>query len=253
MCARCFLYRPLDTNFLFAKFADIAADKESFARWADEYGLLAGGENFQSTKMTVSVPLFVKPFEELPTYAVPAESLSFWREEHRELHCAVTVWEAWHGLMCPDIPLYSRDEVTLNNIISWYEEDQQRGIRITTGKLEDKLPLYIEQPKDAIAQASVYLRQKINIKLKKYPVVVNFQMEKGEFSKNTLQPSNLLSAMWYQLLRAVKNTDEGIIRMRRCRICKEWVSLIGRRVDWQAHEVCHAKARKEKNKKGQAA
>lgn len=255
-------FKPLECDTLFAEFADIPPNLESFAQWAKGHGLLG-------QRLLNGMSLFVKRnnAQEDNIELNIAESFDFWYQEHHELSCAVKVWELWRddnknknkkAIDARNDQKSDKEKkkekedkaAALKAIISWTETVKQYKVHVILHGREDNFPFFVDKSKsiDIVSMASEYLWAKVCTKLKQHPLHVTF-VKRGESDKLTtvLQPSNLLSAMWYQLLRAMSNE----IRLRRCLECGKWRSLEGLRGDWERHDPCNDlyRARLRQNKK----
>ena len=70
-------------------------------------------------------------------------------------------------------------------------------------RLYDPRPSYVGPGKvDLIKAAFLYLRQETNRKLKQYPLNVLFRNTPTKEPHKVIEPSSLLSAMWYQFFLA---------------------------------------------------
>ena len=80
----------------------------------------------------------------------------------------------------------------------------------------------------------LHVQLTINEKLRNYPVNILLQIdEQGKLQKR-LQPTSLLSAMWYQFYLVVA----GVETLRRCAICGKWENMKDHRDSWKKHAAC---------------
>lgn len=100
--------------------------------------------------------------------------------------------------------------------------------------------------------ASAWLRGKIGQKFVGYPFSLNIEINQDNQLKGIIYSRNLLTIMWYQLLRVVRLSGatqgkaKGRIPLKRCAHCKKWTSLRGRHDkdfygehgNWIHHKVC---------------
>jgi hypothetical protein len=61
-----------------------------------------------------------------------------------------------------------------------------------------------------------------------------YPVELRRDGKQFLQPSSLISFMWFQLGLAI----DGKIRLRRCEVCGEWEDMENHRENWTKHPRC---------------
>jgi hypothetical protein len=104
---------------------------------------------------------------------------------------------------------------------------------------------------DVIKPAMLCARLRVNRKLREYPLNFVVQVnERGEFL-NVLQPTSLLSALWYQFLLLVR----GDVKLRRCDVCGKWEDMKTHRDNWRRHKSCASIQRviKSRNKAKEAA
>jgi hypothetical protein len=267
-------WKPLDNPMLFAQFADIEPDAESFLNWADEHGNLVDTERDLGNHIYI-FPQYIpeepigedvflhlnagiKVFEMDGCYyfRVKADSIDFWIQEYRDLSFAVMLWE-----------LSLKKDPRLDGIIEWAKGSRLMiANRFSREKLEEvdfdkfksdeayKLDCNIPQEVmkntyegvelpwlillghklDAVKGASLYVQQKITQKLEQYPLKVVFRSDPKKKLYKTLQPTSLLSAMWYQFYLA----QTGDIQLRRCSLCGKWENMEGHRSTWSKHANC---------------
>jgi hypothetical protein len=173
------------------------------------------------------------------------DPLSFWYLEHRDLSFAVMLWE-----------MASKNDLRLESILEWHENERQAYIyRFPRDKLDDidfgrfgkdkkytpdfiLLPHRIENyhPQKLNAKKAVlsYIQQVTSEKIQLYPLVMRFMTNEKEGIQKTLEPTSLLSAMWYQFFLA----QAGEIRLKRCSICGKWEDMEGHRESWRKHANC---------------
>jgi hypothetical protein len=98
---------------------------------------------------------------------------------------------------------------------------------------------------DIVKPALLYAQKTVNEKLQKYPVNIVLQInERGE-PQQSLQPSSLLAAMWYQFHLVLVGKE----KIRRCAICGEWEDMKGHRDTWKTHAKCASNKRVERFRK----
>jgi hypothetical protein len=80
-------------------------------------------------------------------------------------------------------------------------------------------------PFDAKTAASLYIREEICRKMECYPMVIRFETgEHGEI-RRIMEPTSLLSEMWYLFFLAFS----GKVKLRRCSVCGRWENMDGHR------------------------
>jgi hypothetical protein len=259
-------YKPLENPLLFAQFSDIIPSEESFLDWADEYGRLIDIEGNAGCLYDFILSPYTprdkrKADSELLSVSsgkhrivekdglyyriAKPDPLSFWKREHRDLSFAVMLWE-----------MASSDDSKLSGILEW-REDSRRAYAypfsrdklgsIDFGRLghdEDYNPDFVLPPCrienyhpkrfDVKKAASRYIQQEINRKMRLYPLTIRFEMDGKEEVHKVIEPTSLLSAMWYQFFLA----RTGEIKLKRCSICGKWESMEGHRETWSKHANC---------------
>lgn len=273
-------WTPLENPLLFAHFADIQPNEEAFLNWANEHGRLI------NVKADFANPIFIFPryipFDETDVdfqrnrgmhlierdgyyyRRANPDPLMFWIQEYRDLSFAVMLWELALG-----------KDPRLDGILEWNNEtsrvyvnkiwkeklaeiDFERFGKDKTyhprcGAVRDRIydlnsqPLRKGDSFDTVKAAFVYIRQEINRKLRQYPLNVLFKIETdGELHK-TIEPSSLLSAMWYQFYLV----QAGEITLRRCALCGKWENMEGHRSTWSRHANCagYDRLKRARNKK----
>jgi hypothetical protein len=191
-------------------------------------------------------------------YGQLSESLQFWHKEHEDLSFAFFLWELAN----------LKDIETLEKVVEW--NDERSGVEIwkigryqlpTTdmNKVRERDLKYIKESgislgyenlfdvqhirpwaskiclyPDVIRPAMLYAQLCINRKLKEFPLNFVIQVnEQGRFF-NVLQPTSLLSAMWYQFLLVIR----GDVKIRRCDVCGKWEDMKTHRENWHRHKSC---------------
>jgi hypothetical protein len=252
---------PLANALLFAQFSDIIPTEESFLDWANENGRLVDIENStellydfilapytprdeqeKNFELSIKTHRIVKKDGLLYRITKP-DSLSFWKQEHRDLSFAVMLWE-----------MISNDDPRLNDILEWngnrayaypFSRDKLDLIDFERLKKDSRYqPNFVLPPRriegyhpqkfNAKKAASRYIQQELNKKIRLYPLIVRFETDNKEEVHKIIQPTSLLSAMWYQLFLALS----GDIRLRRCSLCKKWENMEGHRETWSKHANC---------------
>jgi len=273
-------YEPLANPLLFAQFSDILPTEESFLDWANEYGRLVDIENnaeyFYDFILSPYIPRdgreagfelssgshrIVERNGMYYRIAKP-DPLSFWKLEHRDLSFSVMLWE-----------MAVNGDPRLNGMLEWHEDigrayvylfprDKLESIDFKRlGKDDDYSPDFVLPPRrienyhpkrfDAEKTASRYVQQETNRKMRLYPLAIRFEMDEKEEVHKIIEPTSLLSAMWYQFFLA----QTGEIDLKRCSICGRWENMEGHRITWSKHASCanygRVKRAREK-KKGKA-
>jgi hypothetical protein len=267
------LLTPFEDTSLFARFADMTPDAESFETWASTYGMLVGGERMQSGEtLCVLSDKDLALGKAAPygfTVTLPdgscgpvqcSESQEFWIKEHRDLAFTVMVWEL----------TMRKDVERLGKIIYWTAENTSVCVRriekASLDKLDVTKPAGVESPlkqgvyggevifnnintrswaselymyPDIIGPALLFVQKSINEKLQEYPVNVVLQIDEQGKLHQKLNPSSLLSAMWYQFHLVLAGEE----RVRRCDICGQWENMRGHRGNWRVHPRCANKER----------
>jgi hypothetical protein len=211
----------MENPMLFAQFSDMNPAEESLFDWADEHE--RGDAVFS-------------PYE-------PKDERE-WRREHLDLSFAVMLWE-----------MILKDDKRLNGIIEWNEDTKRAYVRpcprdmsgsadFGQGENDIYYPCYTLPPRlvenyhpvtfDAKDAASLYIREEICRKMRRYPPVLRFDAdERGEVQR-TVEPTSLLSEMWYLFFLACT----GEIKLRRCSVCGRWENMEGHRDTWSKHPNC---------------
>jgi hypothetical protein len=259
---------------LFAQFADIEPDAESFLDWADENGRLVdierdlGNHIYIFSQYIPEEPICEDVFFQLNVgmhiferdgcyyFRTKADSIDFWVREYRDLSFAVMLWE-----------LSLKKDPRLDGIIEWakgsrlmianrFSREKLKEIDFDKFRSDEAYKLDCNIPQevmkntyegvelpwlpllghklDAVRGASLYVQQKITQKLEEYPLKVVFIADSKKKLHKTLQPTSLLSAMWYQFYLA----QTGDIQLRRCSLCKKWENMEGHRSTWSKHANC---------------
>jgi hypothetical protein len=112
-----------------------------------------------------------------------------------------------------------------------FREDTNLSFVKPPYRLEKYLPDSFNVRKAALR----YVQEKINEKLASWPLRIFFRTDddSGEIHK-IIEPTNLLSAMWYQFYLALA----GEIRLRRCSLCGKWEDMERHRATWSKHANC---------------
>ena len=258
-------YHPLDDDTLFAKFADVESGEESFIKWTDQHGTLTKSEQVGTFPLLVVPSKCIDIEEEIPCWGVQgkkgkrasyiqlSESLGFWLREHGDLSYAVKVWEQ----------LVERNTIKLKEIVEWYEDDPSTNIRnaVRIRRWDGSYIILfssnvrpwlsgITRGLDVLKPALLYLQLAVSEKIKLNPISVDLYTDEQGQLQRSLQPTSLLSAMWYQFSLALT----GEIRLRRCSICQQWENMRGHRSDWTMHTTCSTNKRSQqyRNKKKEA-
>jgi hypothetical protein len=271
-------YKPFENEALFAQFADLNPDKESFCDWAHQHGRLIDvarnpenyvfifPEYFPMNRTDVqhhrgSCGIYIIERDGRFFYRAKADPLDFWVREHDALSFAVMIWE-WALNADPRLEkileydqetrrvyIYTFPKYRLKEIdFDRFKEDINCPVK-PPHRLEGYLPVSFNVKKAALR----YVQEKINGKLASWPLRTLFRTDdvSGEIRK-IMEPTSLLSAMWYQFYQALV----GEIRLRRCSLCGKWESMKGHRKTWTKHANCAnsdrvKKARLKKRRKSE--
>lgn len=273
-------YEPMANPLIFAQFSDIPPTEESFLDWANEYGRLIDIENnaeyFYDFILSPYTPRDGREANlELSSGArrivgrdglyyriAKPDPLSFWKREHRDLSFAVMLWE-----------MALNDDPRLNGILEWHEDtgrayaypfsrDKLESIDFgKLGKDGDYSPNFVLPPRrienyhpgrfDAKKAALRYVQGETNKKMRLYPLNIRFETGEKEEVRKVIEPTSLLSAMWYQFFLA----QTGEINLKRCSICKKWENMEGHRITWSKHANCanYGRVKKAREKKREMA
>ena len=275
-----FPWEPLTNPLLFAQFADLQPNKESFCQWANAHGRLVDIEADHKNHFFI-FPRYL-PFDEADVdfqrkkgvgiiekndcyyRRTKTDPLFFWMSEYRDLSFAVMLWEL----------ALARDS-RLNGVLEWNSEteriyvnriwkekldeiDFERFGRDVTynlicgagrDKINDLNPTLIRKGDsfDTEKAALIYVHQEIARKLRQYPLNVSLRLNKDGGLLKVIEPSNLLSAMWYQFYLV----QTGEICLRRCSLCRQWENMEGHRSTWSKHTNCanYSRVKRARNKK----
>lgn len=259
-------WEPLANPLLFAQFADLQPDQDTFIAWANGHGRLIDIEAHNENYVFI-FPRYI-PFEDADVAfqrdrgigitekggryyrCTRIDPLPFWLQEYRDLSFCVMLWELalkkdsrLNGILewCPDTERIYINKIwkeALNDIdFDRLARDPDYEPRCGAGRdrLYDPRPSYVGPGKvDLIKAAFLYLRQETNRKLKQYPLNVLFRSTPTGEPHKVIEPSSLLSAMWYQFFLA----QTGEIKLRRCALCGKWENMEGHRTTWTRHAGC---------------
>ena len=104
---------------------------------------------------------------------------------------------------------------------------------------------------DAKTAAARYIGQEICRKTREFPLTVRFETDERKEVHTIIEPTGLLSAMWYQFSLACT----GEVKLRRCIICGMWENMERHRHTWSAHPNCanyrRVKRARRKKREGQ--
>ena len=273
-------YEPMANPLLFAQFSDILPTEGSFLDWADEYGRLIDIENNPEYfydfilspctpkdgreadfELSGDVHRIVERDGMYYRIAKP-DPLSFWKREHRDLSFSVMLWE-----------MALNDDPRLSGILEWHEDIGRAYVypfprdRLEStdferlGRDDGYSPDFVLPPRrienyhpkrfEAKKAASRYVQRETNRKMRLYPLTVRFETDENEETHKIIEPTSLLSAMWYQFFLA----QTGEVSLKRCSICGRWENMEGHRTTWSKHANCanygRVKRAREK-KKGKA-
>ena len=275
---------PLEDPLLFAQFADIRPDEESFRGWANEHGRLIDVE--QDLKNHVFIFPQYEPLDETDVdyqrsrgagimekdgryyRRAKADPLGFWLREYRELSFAVMLWE-----------LAQNNDQRLDGILEWNQESKRIHVnKIWKEKLNeidftrfgkdetynpisgagrdrihnfDLRSVFKGGKFNAAKAASIYVQQEVTRKLAEYSLQLTFRSDDDGELRKALEPTNLLAAMWHQLYLA----QTGEIQLRRCSLCGKWENMEGHRSTWSKHANCanYGRVKRARNKKRERA
>ncbi|MDR1732147.1 MAG: hypothetical protein LBR61_08645, partial [Synergistaceae bacterium] len=114
-----------------------------------------------------------------------------------------------------------------------------------------KLFGYLPEKLDMKEAALRYIQETISKKLAVFPLQFVFRMDDDGKFRKIIEPTSLLSAMWYQFYLALT----GEIRLRRCSLCGRWENMEGHRDTWKKHANCanygRVKRAREKKKRNE--
>jgi hypothetical protein len=255
-------YKPLEDPTLFAQFADLNPDRESFCDWAHQYGRLIDVEgNLENYAFIFPeyLPLndtdvqfhrknggmYIIERDGRYFHRAKADPLSFWVREHQFLSFSAMVWE-WTLNADPRLEkILEYDQETRRVYIYTFPKNKLEEIDFDRFKedtnynlspvkppyrLEGYLPVSFNVREAALR----YVQGKINAKLASWPLRILFRTDdNGEFHR-VIEPTSFLSAMWYQLYQALA----GEIHLRRCSLCGKWENMEGHRKTWTKHANC---------------
>jgi hypothetical protein len=245
---------------------------EAYLQWADKYGMLVGGEKLTEGRLCAIPKNSIDPQKTIHYYGVSkklkdgkkgyaqlSESLRFWRKEQRELRFTLLLWELAENGNVEDLKKvveWSSDNAgvtirfierkllsTITHVAHDGEDDKYRGFeRFFNAKEIRPWASRLCRYPDVVKPALLYVQTCVNRKLQEYPL--NFIMQMDDWGKtyNYLQPTSLLSAMWYQFSLAL----QGEIKLRRCDICGKWEDMKTHRATWQRHKTCASNQRVER-------
>jgi hypothetical protein len=193
-------------------------------------------------------------------YGQCGESLQFWRKEHKKLSFAFLVWELlnlkdsenlskilnWHNMntgvlihtigreILPTVDMSKvRGEKRDHNYLFKHGIEMEVVFECEYGNINSWASKICRYP-DVIKPALLYVQLSVNDKLREYPLgFVTKINEHGNFI-NLLQPTSLLSAMWYQFLKVLR----GDVKLRRCDVCGRWEDMKTHRDNWRRHRSC---------------
>jgi ribosomal protein S13 len=201
-------------------------------------------------------------------YGQLSESSRFWRKEHEDLSFAFLLWELatlrdtenlkkivqWDSVnprvivcktqkqrlsaMNADVNINELKDDDLQRLQNDIQHLKEQGISGWEVLFDDKYihpwASKIYRYPDVIGPALLYVQLRVNGKLKAYPL--NFVTRINEQGKylNVLEPTSLLSAMWYQFLMVLK----GDVKIRRCDVCGRWEDMKTHRDNWHRHRSC---------------
>jgi hypothetical protein len=267
------VYKPFEDSTLFANFGDIdpMMGAEAYLQWANKYGMLVGGEKLTEGRLCAIPKNSIAPQKTIHYYGISkklkdgrsgyaqlSESLHFWCKEQRELRFALLLWELADNENVEDLKKvveWSSDHAGVT--IRFIERNSLSAIAHVVHLAHDEYWGFdhlfnakeirpwasrLCRYPDVIKPALLYLQVFINKKLQKYPL--NFLMQIDDLGKthNVLQPTSLLSAMWYQFSLALR----GDIKIHRCDICGKWEDMKTHRATWHRHKTCASNQRVER-------
>jgi hypothetical protein len=87
---------------------------------------------------------------------------------------------------------------------------------------------------EAKEAASRYIREEICRKMECYPLILVFDTDEYGEVRRIMEPTSLLSEMWYLFFLACV----GEVELRRCSVCGRWENMDGHREIWSKHPNC---------------
>ena len=189
------------------------------------------------------------------------EPIGLWEFESIALK---NTFELWHYLINKDID-------NLNLIIKWITKDNKDFINCALGDVE-RLKLFRSQsnideygipnekgfgdletynlpvgfasrvPKgDLFIPAKYLVKERVNLSLENFKVYPALNYDYHDFPGlfGILEPSDLISAIWYQFFEAIVKNK----RFKRCMICNQWEDVTTKRSTWTKHPECAARER----------
>jgi hypothetical protein len=255
-------YEPFEDAALFAKFADISPDKESFCQWAHQYGRLIDVEKDLGNFIFI-FPEYIPVNETDVEYhrmsrgryiierngryfhRAKADPLNFWLREHHALSFPFMVWE-WALNADPRLEkILEYNEDTRRVYIYTFPKNRLEEIDFARfGEDTSYNPSFVKSPyrlegyfPDSfnVREAALrYVQERINEKLASWPLRIFFKTDDSGKIHKVIEPTSLLSAMWYQFYLALA----GEIRLRRCSLCGKWEDMATHRETWSKHANC---------------
>lgn len=251
-----FITNPLDNSGLFLEFAELDITREAIQGFANDHGLLKRKQSYITPRIAQkkgsrkAIPKVAHAdviHGDMKYGMVYGEPYSLWAKEIVDMKLAVTIYEALDG-----------DIKALEGIIIWAPENDVVRLEYHYGKNERHYLLasttyrhdFFERikPGDIDLPARLALQGLINRKLNLYPARPRLLFDQSNNLEPYIVPSNLLSAIWFQVLQAAA----GEKAYRRCRVCGFWEDITNRNKNWKAHAACANKDRVYEWRKKQA-
>jgi hypothetical protein len=273
--ARHISYHPLEETTLFLQFASIPCTDSALAQWVNEHGRLTDWAYIKDLRIDINYLNSVTSSDHrfLPIAftlfagnSMPLqESKRFYQTEHFWIKYAVYLWECITtrntNMLFRVLETDNKGENYINDhtgpIIKtdvfdhlfqdgdteeWVQEEIKENMQKFFRRIIDETgPSFFL---DGFEFAERMLERSINRAFFEYPV--NTYLDRSNPAL-VLEPTSLLSSMWYQLALATKSKTE----FRRCEICGQWEDMDGHRTNWTKHKQCaNNEAVKRYRKKG---
>ena len=212
---------------LFRTFADLPINQKEILGFANDYGLLLGGE-----------PIAYLDADGKPSKGLLiGESYLFWCEEIFHLKKLVHIWE-----------MVRRNQAgKLGRYIVWGDKTvafeyppliRDEGMPYDLGKLvdlADKEEIKAQKWRvgEVVGPAKYFLQKATNKKLQECAAPYLELSSEGEFRPN-VRPIHLLGALWVQFYQALS----GQQRFRQCEGCGQLMNVTDNRTSKRMHERC---------------
>lgn len=258
-------FNPLnDHPGLFTIFAELSLgdDEESLKaiiNFTNEFGLLTTGTLMDTSQINNGIRTYSKMF-----YGVP---FSFYLDQIRLMKNAFRIWN-W--LQEKNSPMLAKVITRTNDNIRYFfgeiediEIYKNGGTRIDHKgnclnnykgffqpryfDLFNKPNYYILnrlEKDDYLLPAQLIVQKIINQQLDKYTAKPLLLMDKNNTLKQFINPTSLLSCMWFQFFQVVT----GERKVKQCAYCGRWEDVTDKYASWKYHKRCGVKKRVEKHR-----